>query len=176
MLLPPPAGAETTTMPRARSSLKAIIRGGIVLGAIVGMMQADAVFAYVQTGGAGSGEVAVSHTPLRVNQDTDMQPVAPGQPAQTLSGDFDNRNARAVHVGTVRASIGAVTKAADAAAGTCDASDFTLADGTMTVGADVPSGAGTGAWTGATIAFRNKPGVDQNACQGATVKLSYTIS
>ena len=176
MLLPPPTGAETTTMPRARSSLKAIIRGGIVLGAIVGMMQADAVFAYVQTGGAGSGDVAVSHTPLRVNQDTDMQPVGPGQRAQTLSGDFDNRNARAIHVGTVRASIGAVTKAANAAAGTCDASDFTLAGHTMTVGADVPSGAGTGAWTGATIEFRNKPGVDQNACQGATVKLSYTIS
>ena len=60
-LLSPATGAETTTMPRARSSLQAIIRGGIVLGAIVGMMQADAVFAYVQTGGAGSGEVAVSH-------------------------------------------------------------------------------------------------------------------
>ena len=66
-------------MPRARSSLKAILRGGIVLGAIVGMMQADAVFAYVQTGGVGTGQVAVAHTPLRVNQDTDMQPVGPGQ-------------------------------------------------------------------------------------------------
>ena len=163
-------------MPRARSSLKAIVRGGIVLGAVVGMMQADAVFAYVQTGGAGTGQVAVAHTPLRVNQDTDVQPVGPGQAAQTLSGDFDNRNARAIHVGTVRASIGAVTKAPGAAAGTCDSSDFTLARRTMTVAADVPSGAGNGAWTGATIRFNNKPGVDQNACQGATVKLRYTIA
>jgi hypothetical protein len=163
-------------MPRGRSSLKAIVRGGIVLGAVVGMMQADAVFAYVQTGGVGTGQVAVAHTPLRVNQDTDMQPVGPGQRAQTLGGDFDNRNARAIHVGTVRASIGSVSKAPGAAAGTCDASDFTLADRTMTVGADVPSGAGTGAWTGATIEFNNRPGVDQNACQGATVKLRYTIS
>ena len=72
-------GADATTMPRARSSLKAILRGGIVLGAIVGMMQADAVFAYVQTGGVGTGQVAVAHTPLRVNQNTDMQPVGPGQ-------------------------------------------------------------------------------------------------
>ena len=69
-----------------------------------------------------------------------------------------------------------MSKAPGAAAGTCDAGDFTLAHRTMTVGADVPSGAGTGAWTGATIAFNNKPGVDQNACQGATVKLRYTIS
>jgi hypothetical protein len=163
-------------MPRARSSLKAIVRGGIVLGAVVGMMQADAVFAYVQAGGVGTGQVAVAHTPLRVNQDTDMQPVGPGQRAQTLGGDFDNRNARAIHVGTIRASIAAVSKAPGAAAGTCDSSDFTLADRTMTVGADVPSGAGTGTWTGATIEFNNKPGVDQNACQGATVKLRYTIS
>ena len=80
-------------MPRARSSLKAILRGGIVLGAVLGMMQADAVFAYVQTGGVGTGQVAVAHTPLRVNQDTDMQPVGPGQAPQTLSGNFDNRNA-----------------------------------------------------------------------------------
>ena len=152
------------------------MRGGVVLGAVVGMMQADAVFAYVQTGGAGTGQVAVAHTPLRVNQDTDMQPVGPGQAAQTLSGDFDNRNARAIHVGSVRASIAAVSKAPGAAAGTCDASDFTLANRTMTVGADVASGPGTGAWTGATIQFDDKPGVDQNACQGATVKLRYTIS
>ena len=163
-------------MPQSRSSLKAIVRGGIVLGAVVGMMQADAVFAYVQTGGAGTGQVAVAHTPLRVNQDTDLQPMGPGQAAQTLSGDFDNRNASAVHVGTVRASIGAVTKAPGAAAGTCDAGDFTLSHRTMTVGADVPSGAGIGTWTGATIAFDNQPGVDQNACQGATVKLRYTIT
>lgn len=163
-------------MRRAHSSLKAIVRGGIVLGAVVGMMQADAVFAYVQTGGTGTGQVAETHAPLRVNQDTSLAPLAPGQPAQTLSGDFDNRNSRAIHVGTVRASIAAVSKAPGAAAGTCDAGDFTLANRTMTVGANVPSGPGTGAWSGATIAFDNKQGVDQNACQGATVKMRYTIS
>jgi len=27
-----------------------------------------------------------------------------------------------------------------------------------------------------TVAFNNKPGLDQNACQGATVKLRYTTS
>jgi hypothetical protein len=26
------------------------------------------------------------------------------------------------------------------------------------------------------VAFNNKPGIDQNACQGATVKLRYTTS
>jgi len=44
------------------------------------------------------------------------------------------------------------------------------------VAPDVPSGRGTGSWTGGKVAFNNKPGVDQNACQGATVKLRYTTS
>ena len=165
-------------MDPARRTLKAICRSGIVLGAVIGMMHADSVLAYVGTGsaGAGSGQVAVARTPLRVNQTAALQAVAPGRPAQTLSGDFDNRNAGPVRVGTVTASIAAVTKAPGAAAGTCDAGDFTLARRAMRVGADVPEGHGTGAWAGATIQFHDKPGVDQNACMGATVKLRYTIS
>ena len=56
------------------------------------------------------------------------------------------------------------------------ASDFTLKHRTIAVAADVPSGRQTGSWTGGTVAFNNKPGIDQNACQGATVKLRYTTS
>jgi hypothetical protein len=73
-------------------------------------------------------------------------------------------------------SIASVSKARDAAAGTCDSSDFTLAHSAITVGADVPSGRRTGAWSGATIEFNNKPGVDQNSCMGAAVKLHYSTT
>ena len=67
-------------------------------------------------------------------------------------------------------------KAPAAAAGTCDASDFDLSRRTMPVHADVPAGTGTGHWSGATIAFHNKPGVNQNACMGAKVTLRYTTA
>jgi hypothetical protein len=67
-----------------------------------------------------------------------------------------------------------VTKATGAVAGTCDATDFTLADAVMTVNAEVPSGNGEGSWTGATIKFNNKAGANQDQCKGATVNLSYT--
>ena len=107
--------------------------------------------------------MAETQSPLRVNQTAELAATGPGVPAQTLSGNFDNRNA-------------SVLKAPGAAAGSCDASDFTLEHRAMAVAADVPSGLGTGAWTGASVAFNNKPGVDQNACQGATIKLGYTVS
>jgi hypothetical protein len=155
--------------------LKTVCRGTLFLGLLVGSTHADVAAAYWQSGGTPIGDPPVV-TPLRVNQTAELASVSPGTPAQTLSGTFDNRNGHPVHVSTVRVSIADVTKAPGAAAGTCDATDFTLQHRTMPVAADVPSGRGTGAWTGATVAFSNKPGVNQNACQGATVKLGYTTS
>jgi hypothetical protein len=139
---------------------------------------ADVALAYWQSGGTGTGSssVAAAHSPLRINQSSKLAAFGPGQRAQTLSGDFENRNASAVHVATLRVSIASVSKAPGAAAGSCDSSDFTLAHRSIAVGADVPSGRRSGGWSGVTIAFRNKPGVDQNACMGATVKLGYAAS
>ena len=131
--------------------------------------------AFWQSGGTTTGDAQLIK-PLRVNQTADLASVSPGVPAQTLSGTFENLNGQPVHVTTVHVSIGAVTKAPGAAAGTCGAGDFTLRHRSITVDADVPSGRGTGAWTGGTIAFNNKPGIDQNACQGASVKLAYTTA
>jgi hypothetical protein len=157
--------------------LRTICRGALFLGLLVGSTHADVAAAYWQSGGTGTGtgdaRVAM---PLRVNQTADLAVVGPGSPAQTLSGTFDNLNGQPMRVSTVRVSIASVSKAPGAAAGSCDAGDFTLDHRVITVAADVPSGRGTGAWTGGSIAFNNKPGVDQNACQGATVKLGYTIS
>ena len=163
-------------MSGARPILKRLCRGALFVGLLAGTAHADVAVAYWKTGGTGVVQVAAKQTPLRVNQTATLAAVASGRPAQTLSGDFDNRNAGAVHVASVRVSIASVSKAPAAAAGTCDSSDFTLAHRTIRVGADVPSGRRTGVWTGATIAFNDKPGVDQNPCMGATVKLGYTTS
>jgi len=157
------------------SILKVICRGGLFLGLLIGSMHADVAAAYWQSGGTSAGAAPVAHR-LTVNQTADLGPLGPGAPAQTLSGTFDNRNGRSVHVSTMRVSIAKVVKARGAAAGSCDASDFTLTQRTIAVGADVPEGRGTGSWSGGRVAFNNKPGIDQNACQGATVKLRYTTA
>ena len=168
------ACAETLVM-SAKSIFKHLARGGLFLGLLVGTAHADVAGAW-QSGGTGDAAAAVTQAAPRVNQTAKLGIVAPGVPAQTLSGNFDNRSSDAVHVGTVRVRIASVRKAPGAAAGTCDAGDFKLANRVVQVDADIPSGSGQGAWTGPTIAFDNQPGVNQNACMGAAVKLRYTTS
>jgi hypothetical protein len=157
------------------SLAKTICRGALFLALLVASSHVDVAAAYWQSGGTSTGDAYVAH-PLSVIQTADLGSVSPGTPAQTLSGTFDNRNGRAVHVSSIRVSIAKVIKARGAAAGSCDASDFKLTHRTIDVAADVPAGRGTGSWSGGTVAFNNKPGIDQNACQGATVKLRYTTA
>ncbi|HEX6391397.1 MAG TPA: hypothetical protein VFZ89_18175 [Solirubrobacteraceae bacterium] len=133
--------------------------------------------AYWTAGGSGSGSASVAEgqSDLTVKQTTTLTAMYPGDSAQTISGNFDNPNSGPSYVASVTASIASVTKAQDAPAGTCDASDFTLANATMTVGAEVPAGTAKGSWTGATIKFNNKAS-NQDACKGATVSLAYAVS
>lgn len=150
---------------------------GIIIGLVALLATAVAAYAYWSaTGsGTGSGGAATTTTALTVNQSTTLTAMYPGDSAQTISGTFTNTNSGPAYVSTVTASIASVTKAVGAPAGTCDASDFTLANATMTVNADVPAGSNVGSWTGATIKFNNKA-TNQDACKGATVNLSYAIS
>jgi hypothetical protein len=96
----------------------------------------------------------------------------PGGSPQTLSGDFTNANDGPVYVDTVTASIASISGGGP----TCDADDYTLSNAVMTVEAEVPVGAGVGSWTGATIAFNDKAGENQDDCKNATVNLAYTAS
>ena len=134
-------------------------------------------YAYWTGSGSGTGtaDTADGTLALTVRQTSVVAAMGPGDVAQVLSGNFDNPNAGPVHVGTVTASIASVTKADGAPAGDCDASDYTLAEKTMTVNAEIPSGERVGTWSGATIKFNNK-NVIQDACKGATVNLAYTIA
>lgn len=135
-------------------------------------------YAYWTGSGTGTGTAATANgnQSLVVKQTSAPANLGPGDSAQTLSGNFDNPNTGPVYVTSVTASIAGVTKGVGAPAGTCDATDYTLAAATMTVNAQVPAGNGVGSWTGATIKFNNKPSTNQDACKGATVNLAYTIS
>ena len=146
----------------------------VVVGAAVLLTAGGAAFAYWTAGGSGSGSASTGTTvALTVVQTSTVTAMGPGDSAQTLSGNFNNTNSGSVYVGTVTASISSVTKDAGAVAGTCDATDYTLASAAMTVNAEVPAGNGVGAWTGATIKFNNKV-TNQDACKGATVTLALT--
>lgn len=148
----------------------------LVVATVLIVATGGAAFAYWTAGGSGTGTAATGSTSaITVVQTSTVTAMGPGDSAQTLSGNFNNPNAGPVFVGTVTASISSVTKAGGAPAGTCDDTDYTLANAVMTVGAEVPAGNAQGAWTGATIKFNNKPLVNQDACQGATVNLAYLV-
>lgn len=160
-----------------RSMLKLTKRRGLLLAVVLVLAGGGAALAYWTAGGSGTGSAAAAgaQTPLVANQTTTLAAMYPGDSAQTIAGDFDNPNSGPIYVSTVTVSIASVTKAAGAPAGTCDASDFTLAGATMNVGAEVPAGSGKGSFTGATIRFNNKAS-NQDACKGATVNLAYAIA
>ncbi|MFC7430335.1 MULTISPECIES: hypothetical protein [unclassified Agrococcus] len=161
----------STTTPTRRLPRKKLIAGVAALFMLVG---AGAAVAYWTTTGSGTGSAATgSSQPVVVVQTSNVTNLRPGAAAQTLSGTFNNPSGGSQYVRTVTASISSVTVAAGVT-GTCTAADYTLAGATMTVNQNVAAGTGQGTWTGATIAFANDNARNQDACQGATVNLSYT--
>jgi len=150
--------------------------GVIAAGAGVLLLSSAAAIAYWTVGGSGTGTADTGDVSnVTVVQTSTVAGMAPGDSAQTLSGTFTNPNAGPVYVGTVTASIASVTKDVGAVAGTCDATDYTLASATITYNAEVLAN-DTSTWTGPTIKFNNKASTNQDPCKNATVNLAYTIS
>lgn len=150
---------------------------GAILGVVMALALAGAAFAYWTSTGSGTGSASAAggSTPLTAVQTTVLTPMFPGDTAQTISGNFNNPNSGPIYVSSVTVSISSVTKASGAAAGTCDATDFTLATPVMSVATEVAAGTAKGAFTGAKINFNNKTS-NQDACKGATVALAYVIA
>jgi hypothetical protein len=157
--------------------LKLTRKRAVAVGAVVSLAIAAAAYAYWTSTGSGSGSASAAgaQSALTVNQTTTLSAMYPGDSAQTISGTFDNPNSGPIFVHTVTAAISSVTKAAGAPAGTCDATDFTLANAVATVDAEIAAGSAKGSWTGPTLKFNDKTTTNQDACKGATVNLSYTI-
>jgi hypothetical protein len=154
---------------KKRTKVVAIVAASVLLAGT-----ATGAFAYWSAFGGGSGSAITSSGPsaITVNQLSVLSPMQPGDSPQLLSGDFDNPGTPA-YVDDVVATIASVTVTAPT--GGCDASDFTLSNATMPVNAEIASGTGVGTWSGATIQFNDKTGVDQDGCIGATVNLAYSI-
>lgn len=152
-------------------------RSFVVLGVIAALVVAGGAIAYWTAGGSGTGTASTANptSQLAVNQTSTLTAMYPGDSAQTLSGNFDNPTGNLVRVNKVTASIASITQD-PAAVGSCTASDYTLSNAAMTVNAEIPNGTAQGSWSGATIQFNDKPGVNQDGCKGATVNLSYAIS
>ncbi len=153
------------------------LRKKTVAVAIVGLVVIGgsfAAYAYWTTTGSGTGSASTGTTAaITAVQTSTISGLRPGGSAQTLSGNFTNttNSGGTVYVTTVTASIDSVT----GGDGACAASDYTLANAVMNVGADVIAGTGVGSWTGATLQFNNKV-TNQDGCKNATVNLAYAVA
>jgi hypothetical protein len=154
--------------------MRKFTRKTLAVSTAVVLLTGGAAYAYWTAGGSGAGVATTgTSTSITVVQTSTMSDLRPGGAAQPISGDFNNSSGSPVFVTSVTASILGVDMAVGAA-GTCDESDYTLALAVMSVNATVPVGSSQGAWSGATIQFNNKPGINQDACKGAVVALGYT--
>ena len=136
-----------------------------------------AAIAYWSAGGTGVGTGTTgTSTAIAAVQTSTITGIAPGSAPQTLTGNFNNPGTSPAWVTSVSAAVTSVSKATGAPAGTCDATDYAISGSPMAVGAEIATGSGKGAWTGATIAFNDKPSTLQDACKGATVTITYTVN
>jgi hypothetical protein len=138
---------------------------------VVGVIAATGAYAFWTLGGSGSGTAQTgTANDVTVNQTSTVSGLYPGGPAQGLSGNFDNPNANAVVVSNVAASVTGTSNAG------CGAGNFAIG-GSSTIGGGgvVPSGTGTGSWSGLTLQLL-ETGVNQDACKNVTVNIAYTAS
>jgi len=151
-----------------------------VVAAALGLIGGGAYAYWTLTGGgSGSATTGTVAGTLTVNQTSTISDLRPGGTAQTLSGDFDNTDTSPVYVASVTATVSSVTKAEGAPAGTCTTGDYTIVGSPWAVGTEVASGTSVGSWgttgTPMTIVF-NDTAANQDACQGATVTITYSTS
>ena len=109
---------------------------------------------------------------LTLAQTSVMEGLAPNTSAAPIAGRVTNVSADDTFITDVTVSIIGVVKAAGAVAGTCDASDYVIVEPVMDVNEALAGGAST-TFAGASIGFVDKPS-NQDACQGAAVRLLYT--
>lgn len=151
-------------MRRFKKRTVALVTAGAVL------VMGGIAFAYWTNTGSGTGSASTgSNNSIAVHQTSTVTGLAPGLPAQTLSGDFDNPNDTPVYITAVTATVSGTDTAG------CDETNYTIA-GSAPVNAEIQPGTAQGSWSGLTIEFNNKPAVNQDACKNAVVSIAYSAS
>jgi hypothetical protein len=148
---------------------------GLAAGAVL-LAGGGTALAYWTATGAGTGSASTSAgtSNLTVVQTSTVADMFPGDTPQSIAGSIANNAKHTAYVNQVVVSISGVTKATGVS-GTCDASDYSLVNPTMSVAKEITVGTST-TFSGATIQFNDKANANQDACKGATVNLAYAVS
>lgn len=144
----------------------------VAIGGVVALVAAGAAFAYFTSSGSGTGNAAVGSSSAVTLHATISSNLYPGS-SSPVTLTVDNPSSGSQRVGTV--SLSSIT--VDAGHSTCSTSisggnpDFTMP--AVTVNKVFPSGNGQSVTPTGTLTM-NETGVNQDACQGATLTLHLT--
>lgn len=108
---------------------------------------------------------------LSITQTSVLAGLRPEAAPLAITGKVTNNSDDDTYITAVSVTMTSVVKAPNAAAGTCDVSDYVLTFPRMPVGKALGPHESL-AFSGATIGFSNKS-VNQDACKSATVRLRY---
>lgn len=161
-------------MRRRRRASVARIAGTLALVAV--LVLAGATVAHVPQASAASSAGCSSNDggySLVVSQLSVNAGMGPFVEPSAITGTVSNGGAERTYISRIVVSIASVIHADDAVAGPCDADDYALAGQTIQVDKALDPGASL-EFGGATIGFLTTDR-NQDACQGATVDLMYTV-
>ena len=147
------------------------------VAAIVLILLVNVVLAVGLSGGS-SARAASTCSPatsaVSISQIAPVTGIAPGAAASPVLGVITNKTDQPVYVVAVSVGITSVTKAAGSAAGSCAPSDFVVFNATARVN-KLLTAHGSATFSGASIGFNDKSSA-QDACKGATLKLTYVAT
>jgi hypothetical protein len=156
---------------RHRSKRRLLVIGGIVTALVA---VSGTALGYWTTSGTGSGTADVGTIPgVSVVQFGATGGLVPGGAAQPISFTIHNAGT-SQYITSVAIVVSGVSGGGNAHGG-CQATDFSIAGGTVAIGADLANGDHDYTSTGATISMANT-GSNQDDCKGASVTLGFTAS
>jgi hypothetical protein len=159
-----------------RKKLIAIAVSTVAAGAIL----AGVASAFWTSSGAGEGSASTTsglEDAVDVHQAAgDLTPMYPGDSAQPLDFTLENTTGQDVYISDVAVAVTDVKKDGESILDGCDATNFTIVQPNPdVVKREVLKNTTSAAISSGSIQFNNK-NVNQDACKGASVVLTYTAS
>ena len=153
--------------PRRRRIAAVVIITALFLGG------GGAAYAYWTTTGSGSGTVTAGSPPaVTIAQTSTTGTLVLGGAGMTITGTINNPGTSPVYVTTLALSVTGATDSKGATVA-CTLTDLTFSVPSIPIGVDIPAG-GSKTWTD-TIALADTA-VNQDACKGANIAISYAAS
>ncbi|NOJ59856.1 hypothetical protein [Arthrobacter sp. 260] len=111
---------------------------------------------------------------LTMTQSAAPMVVGPGFIPAAIAGQVTYDGVDETFITSIEVSLSSVTPAKDAGPGTCNITDYLVLNNSMAVGSMLHPG-DSASFAGASLGFNDKPS-NQDACEGATVHLRYSVT